>query len=106
MPVIEVVRLRPVAGVTEAQFLAASDRFEQDYMVKRPGFLRRTLLRSDGGEWAVLVDWDSAANAQASMDAFPNDPASKPFNAVLDATTFEMKRYEVAKVCTPSVSAR
>jgi hypothetical protein len=56
MPVVEIVRLRPAAGVTEDQFLAASDRFEQDYMLKRPGFLRRTLLRREGGEWAVLVD--------------------------------------------------
>jgi hypothetical protein len=101
MAVIEIVKLRPARGVTESQFLAASDRFEQDYMKKRQGFIRRTLLRGDEGAWAVLVDWDTAANAQASMDAFPNDPASAPFNAVLDPATFEMRRFEVAKVFEP-----
>jgi hypothetical protein len=101
MPVIEIVRLRPAAGVTEDRFLAASDRFEQEYMRKRPGFEKRTLLRGDGGEWAVLVDWKTAEDAQASMDAFPNDPVSAPFNAVLDPATFDMKRFTVAKVFTP-----
>jgi hypothetical protein len=101
MAVIEVVRLRPASGVTEEEFLAASDRFEQDYMKTRPGFRRRTLLRGDDGSWAVLVDWDTEANAQASMDAFPHDPASAPFNAVLDPDLFEMKRYGVEKIFTP-----
>lgn len=101
MAVVEIVRLRPASGVTEAEFLEASDRFEQDYMKHRHGFQKRTLLRGDGGEWAVLVDWDTAEDAEASMDAFPNDPASAPFNAVLDPATFEMKRFTVAKVFTP-----
>jgi hypothetical protein len=101
MPVIEIVKLKPARGVTEQEFLAASDRFEEDYMRKRPGFIRRTLLRGDDGTWAVLVDWDTVANAQASMDAFPNDPASAPFNAVIDPATFEMRRFGVEKVFTP-----
>ncbi len=98
MSVIEIVRLRPAAGVSEDKFLAASDRFEQDYMRARKGFRKRTLLRGDAGDWAVLVDWDTAEDAQASMDAFPKDPASAPFNAVLDLATFEMKRFSVVKV--------
>jgi hypothetical protein len=101
MPVIEIVNLRPAPGVTEQAFLAASDRFEQHYMRKRLGFIRRTLLRGDDGAWAVLVDWDTAANAQASMDAFPKDPASAPFNAVIDPATFEMRRFAVEKVFAP-----
>lgn len=101
MSVVEIVRLRPATGVTEAEFLAASDRFEEDYMRHRQGFQKRTLLRGDGGEWAVTVDWETVADAEASMDAFPNDPASAPFNAVLDSTTFEMKRFVVAKVFVP-----
>jgi heme-degrading monooxygenase HmoA len=101
MSVIEIVRLRPASGVTEEEFLAASDRFEQDYMKKRHGFVRRTLVRGEGDEWAVLVDWETAEDAQASMDAFPSDPASAPFNAVLDPATFEMKRFAVFKVFAP-----
>lgn len=69
-------------------------------MRHRPGFIRRTLLRGDDG-WAVLVDWASAEHAEASMEAFPNDDASAPFNAVLDPATFEMKRYVVAKTFEP-----
>ena len=97
MAVIEIVRLRPAAGVTEAEFLAASDRFEQDYMRHRHGFRKRTLLRGNDGDWAVLVDWETMEDAEASMNAFPNDPASAPFNAVIDPATFEMKRFAVAK---------
>ena len=101
MAVIEIVRLRPASGVTEAEFLEASERFEDDYMKQRPGFRKRTLLRGDNGDWAVLVDWETAEDAEASMNAFPNDPASAPFNAVLDPETFEMKRYAVERVFTP-----
>jgi hypothetical protein len=101
MGFVEIVRLRPANGVSEAEFLAASDRFEEAYMKKRHGFQKRTLLRGENGEWAVIVNWESAEDAQASMDAFPNDPASAPFNAVIDAATFEMKRFAIAKVFTP-----
>ena len=101
MGFIEIVRLRPASGITEVEFLAASDRFEQEYMKKRKGFQKRTLLRGGGGEWAVLVDWETAEDAQASMDAFPDDPASAPFNAVLDPATFDMKGFAVVKVFTP-----
>lgn len=100
MAVIEIVRLRPADGVSEEEFLAASERFEEDYMRNRPGFVRRTLLRGDR-EWAVLVDWETAEHAEASMEAFPTDPASAPFNAVIDPETFEMKRYDVNRVFTP-----
>jgi hypothetical protein len=101
MSVVEIVRLRPARGVTEAEFLAASERFEQEYMRKRRGFQKRTLLRGEDGEWAVLVDWATAKDAEASMDAFPNDPAAAPFNAVLDPATFEMKRLTIVKIFTP-----
>jgi hypothetical protein len=40
----------------------------------------------------------SLADAEASMDAFPTDRASARFNAVLDPETFEVKRYEVARI--------
>lgn len=101
MSVIEVVRLRPAEGVSEQEFLAASDRFEQNYMKSRPGFLKRTLLRDDNDEWLVLVEWETAADAENSMDAFPTDPASAPFNAVLDPQTFEMKRFAIQKIFMP-----
>ncbi|MDR6832591.1 MULTISPECIES: hypothetical protein [unclassified Sphingopyxis] len=97
MGVVEIVRLRPAPGVTEAVFLAATDGFERAYMKDRDGFKKRTLLRSDEGEWTVLVDWETAEAAQSSMDAFPNDPASAPFNAVLDPTLFEMTRFTVVR---------
>jgi hypothetical protein len=98
MAVVEILRLRPANGVSEEDFLAASDAFEQDYMRHRSGFIRRTLLRGADGDWAVTVDWAPLADAEASMDAFPTDPASAPFNAVLDPGAFEMKRYEVARI--------
>jgi heme-degrading monooxygenase HmoA len=101
MAVVEIVRLHPAHGVSDHQFLTASERFEQDYLKKRSGFQKRTLLRGEGSEWAVLVEWETAEDARVSTDAFPNDPASAPFNAVLDPATFEMKSFRVAKVFTP-----
>lgn len=101
MAVVEIVRLRPASGVSESDFLAASDAFEESYMRQRAGFIRRTLLRGDADEWAVLVDWESLEDAEASMDAFPNDPASAPFNEVINPATFEMKRYVVERTFSP-----
>jgi hypothetical protein len=101
MAVVEIVRLRPASGVPESDFLAASDAFEESYMRHRTGFIRRTLLRGDANEWAVLVDWETVEDAEASMDAFPNDPVSAPFNAVIDPATFEMKRYVVERTFEP-----
>lgn len=101
MAVVEIVRLRPASSVSESDFLAASDAFEESYMRQRAGFIRRTLLRGEADEWAVLVDWQSLEDAEASMDAFPNDPASAPFNEVIDPATFEMKRYVVERTFEP-----
>lgn len=97
MGIVEIVRLRPAKDVTDAEFLTATDRFEREYMKDREGFKKRTLLRSDEGEWTVLVEWETAEAAQSSMDAFSNDPASAPFYAVLDPTLFEMTRFTVVR---------
>ncbi|TFI48552.1 hypothetical protein E4O93_07125 [Diaphorobacter sp. DS2] len=102
MAVTEIVRLRPAEGVDEETFLAANEVFEQDCMRHRQGFIRRTLLRGDDGDWAVIVDWATITDAEASMAAFPTDAASAPFNAVLDPATFEMKCYVVERIFEPS----
>jgi hypothetical protein len=42
----------------------------------------------------VIVHWERAEDAQASMEKFPNDPTAQRFIALMDSDTFSMKRYE------------
>ena len=45
------------------------------------------------GEWLVIVNWRSVADAEASMFSFSDAPAAAPFMSKVDASTMRMKRY-------------
>lgn len=81
------IQLKP--GVDEQALVDASDQFQQTFVTKQKGILRRLLVRAKGGGYADLVffeakeDADRVAQAEADCDAFaafvpiiaPPDPA-------------------------------
>ncbi|MFM2355866.1 MAG: hypothetical protein RLZZ528_1602, partial [Pseudomonadota bacterium] len=49
-PVVETARITLRPGVTQDDFIAASARFQAEFLAGYPGFLRRELLATgDGG---------------------------------------------------------
>ena len=75
---VETTTFRLAEGADEAAFLAA-DVARQAELSPRPGFVRRTTARGDGGAWLVLTLWWSAEVADAAPAAVPEglvDPGS------------------------------
>jgi hypothetical protein len=78
-------RLRP--GVDESAFLAADAAFQEE-TYHRPGIIRRTLARGDGGQWLVVTLWATAAHAESAPSG------SDELQAMIDADSADRRRYE------------
>lgn len=91
---IEITTFRLVEGSDVADFLDADRLVQTELAPFRPGFLRRTTACSEGGEWAVIVLWRAASDADASEQAAQEHPATKDFHAYVDATSLTVRRYE------------
>ncbi len=95
MATVEVIHFRPRPDADLEEFIREDARVGHEYTPKQPGFRSRESARNDDGEWVVIVHWDDAQSAQASMELFPNDPTAKRFIELMDPATFSMTRYEV-----------
>ena len=65
--VIEIVTMSLAEGVSVTDFGPVDKAIEDEHVSKQPGFVSRQAAFSDG-KWAVVVNWESADAAQASMD--------------------------------------
>lgn len=74
-PVIEFARIRLKPGVDEDRLIAASERFQTDFLSRVDGFLGRDLLRDAAGGYMDIVRWSSAQAAEAVMAAAMTSPA-------------------------------
>lgn len=96
--VIEVTTFNRNDRMTESQFARADAAVEARYTSKQPGFLGRVSGESPDGTWAVVVYWEDAASAEASMKKFMNDASVVDYAAAIDATTMKMSHYRSAEV--------
>ncbi|WP_214648679.1 MULTISPECIES: hypothetical protein [Ruegeria] len=94
--VIEIVTMDLAEGVTPQEFEPVDKVIEDEHVSKQPGFVSRQAAFTDG-KWAVVVNWESAEDAQASMDSFASAPAAERFMSMIDATTMSMTRYNLAR---------
>ena len=92
---VEVIHFRMREGANEEEFIREDERVGREYTPYQPGFISRESAKNDEGDWVVIVHWESAEDAEASMEKFPNDPTALRFIALMDSDTFSMKRYEV-----------
>ena len=94
--VIEIITMSLAEGVSAEDFEPVDKAIEEEHVSKQPGFVSRQAAFSDG-KWAVVVNWESAETAQASMDSFADAPAAEKFMSMIDASTMSMTRYELAR---------
>ncbi len=94
--VIEIVTMKLADGVSAQAFEPVDKAIEDEYVSKQPGFISRQAAFADG-KWAVVVNWESAETAQASMDSFASAPAAEKFMSMIDASSMSMTRYEMAR---------
>lgn len=61
-------------GVTEQAMLAASERFQTEFVVHQPGVVRRTLVTDQTGGYADIIHFtDEAAIGQVMEAELAND---------------------------------
>jgi hypothetical protein len=80
--------------VSEADFLAANERLQTEFVYLQPGFVRRTTARGKDGEWLVIGVWGSRAEAFAAREIAKDDLVSRTANAMVEPSSVQVKRFE------------
>ncbi|MFK7985946.1 MAG: hypothetical protein AB8I08_07930 [Sandaracinaceae bacterium] len=102
--VIEVTTFRQNEAMSPDAFSAADAEIEASYTSQQPGFLGRISARSEEGEWAVVVYWETTADADASMQRFMQDASVADYAAAIDPESMQMSRYRSSGEHTPSAA--
>ena len=77
--VIEWAPFRLAPGASEAALLAAAESIQREFLERRPGYVRRELLRGDYGRWVDLIVWRDEASAQAAMQAAESSDSCRAY---------------------------
>jgi hypothetical protein len=72
------------SGVDETTMLAASDKFESDFVSKQKGIIRRHLLKDSKGGYADLVFFESKEAADKVIEAEMTSPECALFFSLLE----------------------
>jgi len=79
--------------VDAAEFAQRDFKVENDFTSKQPGFIKRQSGVDGQGNYAVVVFWENAANADASMQKFMSDASVADYAQMINAPTMKMARY-------------
>lgn len=93
--VVEIVTFNLKDSVTAEAFAALDRAVEEQHVTKQPGFVARHAAAGEDGTWLVVVYWENADAADASMAGFMDAPAAAEFVAGLDADSMAMTRYDL-----------
>ncbi|MCL2821730.1 MAG: hypothetical protein FWD86_00835 [Firmicutes bacterium] len=94
--VIELVKFKLKAGVTTADFLAASDNFQKAFLQKCKGYISRKLSLNDD-IWLDIVVWETMDDAQMAMTAAYESPLFADFGSLLNETDCDAGHYIVER---------
>lgn len=78
--------IRLAADTTERQLLAASDKFQREFIARQDGILRRELLRTGEREYLDIVQFRDTACAHRVMEEEKKSPACRDFFALMDSS--------------------
>jgi len=70
-------------GVSAEDFLAASDKIQEDYLSKCKGFICRQLMKIDG-IWTDWIIWDTLPDAENSMGKSEENESAKAFTSMIE----------------------
>ena len=85
----ELGRFRLKPGVTEVDLLAASAAMEAAHLDVQPGFIKRTLVRLEGGVYLDVVCARSRVDAERICASWIGQPDCERFLALIEADSIE-----------------
>ena len=83
-PITVLAPIKLAAGKTEADLLAASDRYQKEFANDQPGLIRRELVRKGDGEYLDIVQFRSREDAEAIVEKEKESAACHAFFSVMD----------------------
>lgn len=81
---IVIAPFRPKQGVTEDVMLETSDDFDEQFVRKQDGILRRILVKDVEGGYADIVFFNDAAAIDRVIQAEQNSDVCAAFFALID----------------------
>lgn len=89
-PVTILAPIKLAAGKTEADLLAASEKFQSEFVSKEPGVLRRELVRSPDGNYLDIVQFRSEADVADITEKEKQSAVCGAFFALMDFDDMDM----------------
>ncbi len=89
-PVTILAPIKLAAGKTEADLMAASAKFQAEFVSKEPGVLRRELVRTPDGNFMDIVQFRSAEDAEYIMEKEKKSEVCLLFFAIMDFSDADM----------------
>jgi len=83
--VIEIAKIQLAADVSEDELVAASDRFQNEFLSNQPGYLSRDLVRLGDGGYADIIRWDRPEAAEAVLPKLSHSPACRDYFSIMEA---------------------
>lgn len=83
-PITVLAPIRLAAGKTEADLLAASERFQREFVNDQSGVIRRELVRKGEGTYLDIVQFRSMKDAEEILELEKGSAACQAFFAVMD----------------------
>ena len=81
---IVIAQFRPKQGVTEDVMLETSDDFDEQFVRKQDGILKRILVKDGEGGYADIVFFTDAAAIDRVTEAEQNSDVCAAFFALID----------------------
>ena len=85
---LEITTLRPAAGLTSADFVAANDDVNA-YLRRRPGFRWRRIVETADGRIFDIVAYDSPEHARSGAAGITSEMAGSPVHDTIDHATVD-----------------
>lgn len=83
-PVTVLAPIKLAAGKSETDLLAASARFQQEFVNAQPGILRRELVRKSDGTYLDIVQFRSTEDAMVVMEAEKDSTVCHVFFSIME----------------------
>lgn len=83
-PITVLAPIKLAKGKSEADLIKASDKFQDEFVSKYSGVIRRELIRKNDGEYLDIVQFRSKEDAEEIIEKEKESPACHAFFSVMD----------------------
>jgi hypothetical protein len=81
---VEFARFIIKEGVTDAEVIERSQIFEDHFLLKQSGYMKRELLHIKGRAWADIVYWANSEEAEKALLASQKNPACGAYFSMME----------------------